>query len=87
MDHIENPLKVRQAPEKRRKPKIELPLAERQAYTPKEFASLYGRAQTWGYRMLYAGRVKAIKDLGRLLIPRSEVERLAGETVFHGEVK
>jgi hypothetical protein len=62
---------------------IEVPLAERQAYSPAEFAALFGRRQTWGYRQLYAGRVKAIRNLGRLLIPRSEVERLLKELTLH----
>jgi hypothetical protein len=29
--------------------------------------------------MLYRGRVRAIKSMGRIMIPRSEVERLQGE--------
>ena len=49
-------------------------LSERAAYSPSEFAALFGRSPTWGYRQLYAAKVKAISDCGRLLIPRSEVD-------------
>jgi hypothetical protein len=57
-------------------PKIKLPLIERAALSPNEFAALFGRATTWGYRQIWAGKVKTIQNLGRLLIPRSEVERI-----------
>lgn len=67
--------------------RIELPLAEREAYTPKQFAALFGRGETWGYRQLYAGRVKALQGLGRLLIPRSEVRRILTGATLHGEGK
>ena len=50
-----------------------IPFTERVALSPAEFAALCGRSPTWAYRLLYAGRVKAIADCGRLLIPRSEV--------------
>jgi hypothetical protein len=55
---------------------------ERLDFSPAEFAALFGRSPTYGYRQLYLGRVKAISDAGRILIPRSEVERFlarAGE--------
>lgn len=48
----------------------------RVAYTPKEFAALFGKSQTWGYRQIQAGKVNAIKDYGRILIPADEVERV-----------
>ena len=48
----------------------------RVAYTPKEFAALFGKSQTWGYRQIQAGKVNAIKDYGRILIPAEEVERV-----------
>ena len=52
---------------------------EKVALTPEEFAALFGKSQTWGYRQLYAGKVKAIKDYGRLMIPVAEVERVLSE--------
>jgi hypothetical protein len=57
-------------------PVIEVPLSERAAYTPTEFAALFGRQSVWGYRKIYSGQVKVIRALGRMMIPRSEVERI-----------
>jgi len=51
-----------------------IPLDERLGYSPVEFALLFGRSPTWGYRQIYAGRVKPIDDCGRIIIPRVEVE-------------
>jgi helix-turn-helix protein len=51
-------------------------LNERLGYSPAEFAALFGRSPTWGYRQIYAGRIKPISDCGRLLIPRSELDAL-----------
>jgi Helix-turn-helix domain len=51
-----------------------IPLTERLGYSPAEFAALFGRSPTWGYRQIYAGRIKPVADCGRLIIPRAEVE-------------
>ncbi len=51
-----------------------IPLKERVALSPAEFAALCGRSPTWGYRQIYAARIKPISDGGRLLIPRSELD-------------
>jgi hypothetical protein len=51
-----------------------IPLGERAAFSPAEFAALCGRSPTWAYRQIYAGRIKPISDCGRLLIPRSEFD-------------
>ena len=51
-----------------------IPLHERVAFTPGEFAALCGRSSTWGYRQIYAARIKPISDCGRLLIPREELD-------------
>lgn len=48
-------------------------------YTPPEFAAVFGKERTWAYRQLYKGKVQAITELGRTLIPKSEVERLLKE--------
>jgi hypothetical protein len=48
----------------------------RVAYSPKEFAELCGRHSSWAYRLLYGGKVKALTNLGRILIPASELERV-----------
>jgi len=51
---------------------------ERVTFSPGEFAELFGKSQTWGYRQIYAGKVKAITEYGRILIPAAEVERILG---------
>jgi hypothetical protein len=51
-------------------------LDKRMAYSPGEFAALFGKHQTWGYRQLYRGTVKAITQCGRIMIPRGEIDRL-----------
>jgi hypothetical protein len=48
----------------------------REAYSPAEFAVKFGRNPSWAYRLLYRGKVKALPDLGRILIPASELERV-----------
>jgi hypothetical protein len=52
----------------------QISLDKRAAFSPAEFAALCGRSPTWGYRQIYAARIKPICDCGRLLIPRSEVD-------------
>lgn len=51
---------------------------ERAALSPKEFAALFGKSQTWGYRQIYAGKVNAVTEVGRILIPISEIEKILG---------
>jgi len=46
------------------------------AFSPREFAALFKKEQSWGYRQIYAGKVKTITEYGRILIPASEVERI-----------
>jgi Helix-turn-helix domain len=48
----------------------------RAAYSPAEFAASCGRHPSWAYRLLYSGKIRAITELGRLLIPASELERV-----------
>ncbi len=48
----------------------------RVAFSPGEFAELFGKSQTWGYRQIYAGKVKAITQHGRILIPAAEVDAI-----------
>ena len=49
---------------------------ERVAYSPKEFAELFGKSQSWGYRQIYNGAVSAITEHGRILIPAGEVGKI-----------
>ena len=61
---------------------------ERVAYSPGEFAALFGKSQTWGYRQIYAGKVKTITQHGRILIPAADVERILAEAgIYNGEKK
>ena len=48
----------------------------RVAYSPAEFAASCGRHPSWSYRLLSSGKVRAITELGRILIPASELERV-----------
>ena len=58
---------------------------ERVACSPGEFATLFGKSQTWGYRQIYAGKVKTITDHGRILIPAAEVDAiLKAAGVYNG---
>lgn len=58
---------------------------ERVSFSPGEFAALFGKSQTWGYRQIYAGKVKTITEYGRIQIPAAEVERiLATAGTYHG---
>lgn len=52
------------------------PELERAAYSPGEFAKKFGKSQTWGYRQIYDGKVKAITNHGRILIPAAEVDAI-----------
>lgn len=62
--------------------------SKRVAFSPGEFAALFGKSQTWGYRQIYAGKVKAIDDYGRILIPANEVERLLKSAgIYNGKEK
>ena len=57
-------------------------------FSPGEFAELFGKSQTWGYRQIYAGKVKTITQHGRILIPAADVERILGEAgIYNGEKK
>jgi hypothetical protein len=61
---------------------------DRVAFTPKEFAAMFGKSQTWGYRQIYAGKVKTITHHGHILIPAAEVERILAEAgTYNGEKK
>lgn len=63
-----------------------IPLAERLALSPAEFAALFGRSPTWAYRKIYQGLIKPISDCGRLLIPRSEVDSFLARKAEYGRV-
>jgi hypothetical protein len=60
---------------------------ERAALSPKEFASIFGKSQTWGYRQIYAGKVNAVTEVGRILIPVSEIEKILGTATRYSAKK
>lgn len=61
---------------------------QRVTFSPGEFAALFGKSQTWGYRQIYAGKVKTITEYGRILIPASEVEHILGSASrYEGKAK
>jgi Helix-turn-helix domain len=49
---------------------------QRLAFTPAEFAATCGRHASWAYRLLYSGKIRAVTELGRILIPASELQRV-----------
>jgi len=52
-------------------------VSEKVAYSPCEFAKLFGKERTWAYRLLQKGKLAKISgDFGNILIPASEVTRL-----------
>ena len=57
------------------------------AFSPKEFAELFGKSQTWGYRQIYAGKVKAITEHGRFLIPAAEGEMILQKAGIYDGLK
>jgi hypothetical protein len=58
---------------------------EQVAFSPREFAALFKKEQSWGYRQIYAGKVTTITEYGRIMIPASEVERiLASASRYEG---
>jgi hypothetical protein len=57
------------------------------AFSPGEFARLLGKSTTWGYRRVWDQSVRVVNYSGRLLIPRTEIERFLGQvTAYDGEI-
>jgi hypothetical protein len=65
------------------RPSQSIPLSERVALSPAEFAALCGRHPSWAYRLLYGGKIRALTDLGRILIPASELERVLSSAAHY----
>jgi hypothetical protein len=58
------------------------------AFSPAEAGLVCGKSATWAYRKVYDGTFRVTNDAGRLLIPRSEIERyLAGAEKYNPEPK
>jgi hypothetical protein len=49
----------------------------RAALSPREFAASFGKHSSWAYRLLYSGKINAITEFGRILIPVAELKRVA----------
>ena len=59
---------------------------KRVAFSPGEFAQLFGKSQTWGYRQISGGKVKAITKHGCILVPAAEVEAILKTVgVYNGQ--
>jgi hypothetical protein len=56
--------------------KSETQTTGRAAFSPREFAASCGKHASWAYRLLYSAKIHAITELGRILIPASELERV-----------
>jgi len=52
---------------------------EKVTYTPAEFAKLFGKERTWAYRLLYRGKIDAVTEYGRTMIPGTEVQKIVGD--------
>jgi hypothetical protein len=52
-----------------------LHLNQRLAFSPREAGVMVGKSATYIYRQIYAGRIKPIADCGRMMIPRTELDR------------
>ena len=48
-------------------------------YTVAEFAALFRKERTWGYRLLTKGKIDAITGYGETMIPHSEREKVLND--------
>jgi hypothetical protein len=55
---------------------MQIETKHRLALSPAEFATACGRHPSWAYRLLYANKIRAVTELGRILIPAAELERI-----------
>ncbi len=73
---------------KGRNSKLNIPLRDRAALSPADFASLFGRVPVWAYRRIWDGSIKVVPGIGRKMIPQSEVQRLLDSAeVYNGADK
>jgi len=54
---------------------------ERDSLTPREFAARHDKSITWGYRQIYAGKIRVMDTAGTIRIPMAEVQRFASRAV------
>ena len=48
----------------------------KQVYSVAEFAAQFGRHKSWAYRLIYTKRIDVIKDFGRMMIPKSQIQKI-----------
>ena len=62
----------------------EIPLDPKKlAYSPTEFAALFGMKKWFAYDLLYRGEIKRLAGARRILIPAAEVKRFVSKTKRH----
>lgn len=60
----------------RHAPHVTVPLMERAALNPREFAAVFGKKEAWGYNQIYKGVVRPITVFGDMMIPIEQIKDL-----------
>jgi Helix-turn-helix domain len=53
------------------------------AFSVPEAAEFFGHHPAWVYRRVYLGQLKVLRDGGRIMITRTEIERMLKRQVVH----
>jgi len=53
------------------------------AFSVPEAAEFFGHHPAWIYRRIYLGTLKVLRDGGRIMITRAEIERMLNRQVVH----
>jgi hypothetical protein len=59
------------------------PVDRQEAFTVPEAARFFGRHPAWIYRRVYLRKLKVLRDGGRIMITRAEIERMLGRQAVH----
>src|SRR5260370_10912467 len=59
------------------------PVDRQEAFTVPQAAKFFGRHPAWIYRRVYLRKLKVLRDGGRIMITRAEIERMLGRQVVH----
>jgi len=59
------------------------PVDRQEAFTFPQAAQIFGRHPAWIYRRVYSGRLKVLRDGGRIMISRAEIDRMLGRQIVH----
>lgn len=57
-------------------------MPERLAYSPAEFAALFGKDQSWAYRKIKSNQLKAVSSFGNMMVPASEADRILNQAEY-----